>query len=322
MNKLLLIDGNSILNRAFYGLPDLTTKDGRHTNAVLGFLNIIFKVIDEEKATHICVAFDVKHPTFRHEKFAEYKGTRKPMPEELREQVPLIKEVLASMNVTTIERPGYEADDILGTLSRMGDAAGYQVTVLSGDRDLLQLATDKIRIRLPKTKAGKTIIENYYADDVKEAYGVTPMVFIDMKGLMGDTSDNIPGVPGIGEKTAAKLLIEYGSLDGVYENIDGMKKSKMKENLVEFKDQAYLSKDLATIKLDCELEADIDAMGLNDIYNENSYKLFSTLEFKSLLARFDENKKEESLTVSIEVVEDFDRYTEIVAAARKSVSVG
>lgn len=322
MNKLLLIDGNSILNRAFYGLPDLTTKDGRHTNAVLGFLNIIFKVIDEEKATHACVAFDVKHPTFRHEMYGEYKGTRKPMPEELREQVPLMKEVLASMHIATIERPGYEADDILGTLSRLGDLAGYQVVVLSGDRDLLQLATDKIRIRLPKTKAGKTIIENYFASDVIDTYGVDPVTFIDMKGLMGDTSDNIPGVPGIGEKTAAKLLVEYGSLDSVYENIDSMKKSKMRDNLIEFKEQAYLSKELATIKLDCELDADLNIMELNNIYNEDSYRLFSSLEFKSLLARFDENKKEETVSIDIEVVDDFNRYSEIMRLAGNETSIG
>lgn len=323
MNKLLLIDGNSILNRAFYGLPDLTTKDGRHTNAVLGFLNIILKVIDEEKATHICVAFDVKHPTFRHEIYGEYKGTRKPMPEELREQVPLIKEVLASMNVHTIERPGYEADDILGTLSRFGDNAGYAVTVLSGDRDLLQLATDRILIRLPKTKAGKTIIENYYADNVKDTYGVSPEIFIDMKGLMGDTSDNIPGVPGIGEKTASKLLTEYGSLDGVYSNIDNMKKSKMKDNLVEYKEQAYLSKELATIKLDCELDTDISSMEYRDAYNEKSYNMFSSLEFKSLLGRFDDgNKRNSALNINFEVVEDYDRYSEVINSAKKSKKIG
>lgn len=225
MNKLLLVDGNSILNRAFYGLPELTTKDGIHTNAVLGFLNIILKVIEEEKATHICVAFDVKKETFRNSIYKEYKGTRKPMPDELREQLPIIKEVLASMNICTVGVEGYEADDILGTLSRMGDAQGYSVTVLSGDRDLLQLATEKILIRIPKTKGGKTVVESYYPKDVEALYGVTPEIFIDMKGLMGDTSDNIPGVPGVGEKTASKLLTEYGSLDGIYEAIDGMKKA-------------------------------------------------------------------------------------------------
>ena len=291
MSKLLLIDGNSILNRAFYGLPDLTTSDGRHTNAVLGFLNIILKVIDEEKATHVCVAFDLKEPTFRHKMFSEYKGTRHPMPDELREQLPLIKEVLKSMNIFTISKAGYEADDILGTLSRVGEKSGYEVTVLSGDRDLLQLATDKILIKIPKTKGGKTEIFNYYDKDVINEYGVTPLVFIDMKGLMGDTSDNIPGVPGVGPKSAEKLLADYGSMDGVYKHIDELKKSKMKDNLIEFKEQAYLSKELATIKLDVKLDANIDDMVFEDAFNTESYKLFSDLEFKSLLTRFDESKK-------------------------------
>ncbi len=323
MNKLLLIDGNSILNRAFYGLPDLTTKDGRHTNAVLGFLNIIFKVIDDVKATHICVAFDVKHPTFRHEMFKEYKGTRKPMPDELREQLPLMKEVLRSMNITIIERPGYEADDILGTLSRVGDSKGYSVVLLSGDRDLLQLATDNIMVKLPKTKAGKTVIEDYYADDVKNTYGVDPITFIDMKGLMGDTSDNIPGVPKIGEKTAGKLLIEYGSLDGIYENIDSMKAGKMKDNLVEFKDLAYLSRELATIKLDCELEINIDDASFSNAFNENSYKLFTELEFKSHLKRFDGNMSEPvEFNVDTVVIEEFDQFEELVKNAKKAKKIG
>lgn len=322
MDKILLVDGNSILNRAFYGLPDLTTKDGLHTNAVLGFLNIILKVIDEEKATHICVAFDVKHPTFRHDMFKEYKGTRKPMPDELREQVPLIKEVLASMNIFTIERPGYEADDILGTLSRVADKEGFLVSVLSGDRDLLQLATDKILIRLPKTKAGKTVVESYYASDVQEAYGVDPITFIDMKGLMGDTSDNIPGVPGIGEKTAAKLLIEYGSLEGVYNNIEAMKKSKMKDNLEEFKEQAFMSRELATIKLDCDLDAKLSDMCIEEMYNQSSYDLFTKLEFKSLMNRFSDSAKGQGFEISYEVVEDYDRYIEVINLAKKANKVG
>ncbi len=277
MNKILLIDGNSILNRAFYGVPDLTTADGRHTNAVLGFLNIILKVIDEEQATHICVAFDMKHPTFRHEMYAAYKGTRKGMPEELAEQLPIMKEVLASMNIHMIEKQGYEADDILGTLSRIADKAGYSVTILSGDRDLLQLATDKILIMLPKTKAGKTTTEHYHAQDVIDTYGVDPVTFIDMKGLMGDSSDNIPGVPGIGEKTAQKLLVDYGSMDGVYAALDSMKQSKMKDNLVTYKEQAYMSKKLATIKLDCEIDDSLDSMLYQEPFNKNSYELFYSL---------------------------------------------
>lgn len=317
MNKLVLVDGNSILNRAFYGLPDMTTKDGRHTNAVLGFLNILLRVLEDEKATHLCVAFDVKHPTFRHEMFPEYKGTRKGMPDELREQVPLIKEVLKAMNITILERPGYEADDILGTLSRIGDNNGFEVTLLSGDRDLLQLATDKIKIKLPKTKAGKTVIEEYYSSNVIETYGVNPITFIDMKGLMGDTSDNIPGVPKIGEKTAGKLLADYGSLDGIYNNIDSMKPSKMKDNLIEYKDLAYLSKELATIKLDCELNVDIFSCQLQNLFNKDTFNLFNQLEFKSLLKHFENDMISKELIFSTDIIEDFDEYQKLITNLKK-----
>lgn len=322
MNKLLLVDGNSILNRAFYGLPELTTKSGIHTNAVLGFLNIILKVIDEEKATHICVAFDVKKETFRNSIYKEYKGTRKPMPDELREQLPIMKEVLASMNICTVGVEGYEADDILGTLSRMGDAQGYSVTVLSGDRDLLQLATEKILIRIPKTKGGKTVVESYYPKDVEALYGVTPEIFIDMKGLMGDTSDNIPGVPGVGEKTASKLLAEYGSLDGIYASIDDMKKSRLKDNLIEFKEQAYMSKVLATIKLDCELDVKLDEMVFNAPFNEESYELFKKLELKSLFGRFDLSEKPRKLEPDIIVPEDADECSKVLEELDKYNEIG
>ena len=322
MKKILLVDGNSILNRAFYGLPELTTKDGLHTNAVLGFLNIILKVIDEEKATHICVAFDVKHPTFRHNMYQEYKGTRKPMPEELKEQLPLIKEVLFAMNIYTIEKPGYEADDILGTLSRLAYNDGFNVTVLSGDRDLLQLATDEILIRIPKTKAGKTIIESYLAEDVKNTYGVDPIAFIDMKGLMGDTSDNIPGVPGIGEKTAAKLLAEYGSLEDIYNNMDSIKQSKMKDNLVTYKEQAFMSKILATIKLDCDLQVELSDMDIKDIYNPKSYQLFQRLEFKSLMGRFSKDSIAQEVEFSWEIIDDYDEYTELFKKLKKEKRIG
>lgn len=198
--KLVLIDGHSILNRAFYGVPELTNSSGLHTNAVYGFLNILFKILEEEQPQYLAVAFDVKAPTFRHKMYDAYKGTRKPMPQELHEQVPLIKDVLTACGVSILEKPGYEADDILGTLARRGEAAGMEVTLVSGDRDLLQIATDHICIRIPKTRGGVTITENYRKEDVIEAYGVTPTEFIDVKALMGDTSDNIPGVPSIGEE--------------------------------------------------------------------------------------------------------------------------
>ena len=294
MNKILLIDGNSILNRAFYGLPDLTTKDGRHTGAILGFINIMNKVLGETSATHIIVTFDLKAKTFRHEMYSEYKGTRKPMPDDLREQRAVIEDVLRSMNITIVTCEGYEADDVIGTLSRKADREGFLVTILSGDRDLLQLATDKIMIKLPKTAGGKTVIYDYYADQVKEQYGVDPITFIDLKGLMGDTSDNIPGVPGVGEKTAQKYLLEYGSLDGLYEHIDELKPGKGKDRLVENKELAYLSRELATIKLDAPVEVDLDAALIKDMYNPESYKVFTDLELKSLYKYFENQPREAS----------------------------
>ena len=205
MEKLVLIDGHSILNRAFYGVPDLTNSSGLHTNAIYGFLNILFKILEEEKPDYLTVAFDVHAPTFRHEIYKEYKGTRKPMPEELREQVPVMKEVLSAMGIATVEKTGLEADDILGTLAKKSEKQGMAVSLVSGDRDLLQIATDGIKVRIPKTKGGKTEIEDYYTADVVARYQVTPTEFIDLKALMGDTADNIPGVPKVGEKTATVM---------------------------------------------------------------------------------------------------------------------
>lgn len=320
--KILIIDGHSILNRAFYGLPDLTNYEGLHTNAVLGFLNIIFKIIDEENPTNVCVAFDVKQPTFRHLVYKEYKGTRKPMPDELREQVPLIKEVLTAMNVTIVEKGGYEADDIIGTLSRVADSAGYKVVIVSGDRDLLQLATDNILVRIPKTKAGGTTIENYYADDVKDLYGVTPVQFIDMKGLMGDTSDNIPGVPGIGEKTASKIIQQWGSVAGALEHIDEIKPPKAQKNLAEFSEQAIMSRELAAIKLDCELDFKLEDTTYENAFNDNSYNIFKRLEFKSLLKKFDNQQTVSELKPDITVVNSTADFAHIEDAAKKSGAVG
>lgn len=286
MNKILLVDGHSILNRAFYGLPDLTNSKGEHTNAVLGFINIILKIIDEEKPTHLAVAFDVHEKTFRHKMFEEYKGTRKGMPEELRSQVPIMKDVLKAMNVTVIECPGYEADDIIGTLSRKGEEAGMEVSVLSGDRDLLQLATDKVLIKIPKTKGGQTTVENYHTEDVKALYGVTPTEFIDMKGLMGDSSDNIPGVPGIGEKTASKIISTYHTIESAYEHISEIKPKKAMENLAAFYDQAIMSKVLAAIKLDVPIDIDFDEMKMGNLFTKEAYDLIKNLEMKSLLKYF------------------------------------
>ena len=285
--KLVLIDGHSILNRAFYGVPDLTDSEGHHTNAVYGFLNIMFKIFDTEQPTDVVVAFDVNKPTFRHEAFDTYKGTRKPMPEELREQVPLMKKVLKTMNIKVTELPGYEADDVLGTLAKRGEKENMKVSVITGDRDLLQLATDNILIRIPKTKKGGTEIEDYYAKDVKEKYLVTPEEFIDVKALMGDTSDNIPGVPSVGEKTATKLIAQYHSIENLYEHLDEVTRPKLHAALKENKQSAIDSKWLATINIDSPVEIDFNETVLGDMFNSDAYDLMKKLGFKSLLKRFD-----------------------------------
>ena len=208
--KLVLIDGNSIVNRAFFAIPDLTNAQGVHTNAIYGFLNIMFRILNEESPDCLVVAFDVHEPTFRHKMYEAYKGTRKGMPDELKQQMPLLKDLLRAMGITIMEKGGLEADDILGTLAKRAEKEGMDVTLVSGDRDLLQIATDKILVRIPKTKSGRTEIENYHTADVIEKYGLTPLQIIELKGLMGDSSDNIPGVPKIGEKTATELLKQYG----------------------------------------------------------------------------------------------------------------
>lgn len=283
----MLVDGHSILNRAFYGVPDLTNSKGQHTNAVYGFLNILFKLLDEEKADYLTVAFDVKHPTFRHEMFPEYKGTRKGMPDELREQVPVMKEVLQAMNIRIVEKPGFEADDILGTIAKKGEAEGYEVSVVSGDRDLLQLASEHIKIRIPKTKKTGTEIEDYNAKDVVEKLGYTPEQVIDMKSLMGDTADNIPGVPGIGEKTALKIITTFQTLENAYAHIDEVTPNRARENLREHYDKAQMSKVLATIKTDCELDYVIEEGKIENLFSEQAYQLMKELELKTILKRFD-----------------------------------
>ena len=302
-NKIVLIDGHSILNRAFYGVPDLTNSEGLHTNAIYGFLNILFKILEEEKPEYLTVAFDVHAPTFRHEMFAEYKGTRKPMMEELRQQVPVMKEVLKAMGVKIIEQAGLEADDLLGTLSKRCEAQGMDVSIISGDRDLLQLATEKVKIRIPKTKGGKTEVEDYYAADVKARYEVTPKEFIDLKALMGDSSDNIPGVPSVGEKTATKIIVEYGSIENAFAHVEEIKPPRASKALMEHYDLAQLSKVLATINVDADFVYELEEARLGDLYTEEAYVFFQKLQFKNLLSRFEvsapANKLEDSfLTIS------------------------
>lgn len=285
--KIVLIDGHSILNRAFYGVPDLTNSEGLHTNAVYGFLNIMFKILDEEKPEYLTVTFDVHAPTFRHEMYADYKGTRKPMAEELRQQVPVIKDVLKAMNIEIIEQAGLEADDLLGTISRMCEDKGMDVSIISGDRDTLQLATDHVKIRIPKTKQGKTEVEDYNAGDVKERYGVTPEEFIDVKALMGDASDNIPGVPGVGEKTATKIIQDYQTIENAYEHADEIKPPRASKNLKEYWEQAKLSKVLATINTHAEIDFDVEKARHGNPYTKEAHEIFKRLQFKNMLSRFD-----------------------------------
>ena len=285
--KIMLIDGNSIVNRAFYGVPLLTNGEGRYTNGVYGFLNILFKLLDEEQPDYLAVAFDLHAPTFRHRTFDGYKGTRKGMPEELREQMPLLKEVLQAMHIPIFEQEGFEADDILGTLSALAEKNGIVPVVVSGDRDLLQLAGETLKVRIPKTKGGRTETEDYYAADVQAKYGVTPAEFIDMKALMGDTSDNIPGVPGIGEKTAAKIITQYHDIETAIAHAAEIKPKKASENLAAYQEQARLSKFLATIVRDMPLEWDKESLKIGDMFNQTAYELVKRLEFKSMFSRFE-----------------------------------
>ena len=321
--KLVLIDGHSILNRAFYGVPDLTNSEGLHTNAIYGFLNIMFKILDEEKPDYLTVAFDVKHKTFRHEMFSEYKGTRKPMPNELHEQVPVLKDLLKVMNIQTMEMPGYEADDLLGTVAKIAEKDGVDVRIVSGDRDLLQLATDKIMIRIPKTKMGKTEVENYYAADVLEKYQVTPSEFIDLKALMGDTADNIPGVAGIGEKMATKIIATYHSIENAYEHIDEIEPKRAGKLLGEDYESAKLSKVLATINVEAPIDIEYKTGKIDSMYNDESLSFIKRLEFKKLAEKFVSNGANSNAGLSINVEdivktisEDEINYDEITKATK------
>lgn len=292
--KIMLVDGHSIINRAFYALPALKNKNGDYTNGVYGFLNIIIKFFNEENPDYLAVAFDLSAPTFRHDKFVEYKGTRKSMPEELRPQIPMLKDLLRKMNIPIYEIEGFEADDVLGSLAKKGEAEGLDVVLVSGDRDLLQIASDKIQIKIPKTKAGKTEVESYYADDLINIYGVTPHEFIDVKALMGDASDNIPGVPGIGEKTALKIIQEYKSLENAISNAENLKPKKASENIIAYSEQAYLSRYLATIVTDVPVDVPGEKVSYESIFNETAIKEFENLNFNTLVKKYDTNKNTQS----------------------------
>lgn len=320
--KIVLIDGHSILNRAFYGLPDLTNSEGLHTNAVYGFLNILFRTLEEEQPQYLAVAFDVHAPTFRHQMYADYKGTRKPMPSELREQVPMLKEVLRAMDIELVEKAGYEADDILGTLAERCEKEGMEVTVVSGDRDILQLASDRIMIRMPKTVRGKTTIENYHAKEVLERYQVEPKQIIELKALMGDTSDNIPGIPGVGEKTATKLIVEYGSIENAYVHVEEIRPNKAKESLKNNYDLAVMSKKLATIDTQAPVECDLEHAKIRNLYTEEAYEMFRRLDFKNLLGRFDSAAVKEQDSLFIRVETDLEEAEALLKQAAVQPAVG
>lgn len=320
--KIVLIDGHSILNRAFYGLPDLTNAEGLHTNAIYGFLTIMFKILEEEKPEYLTVAFDVHAPTFRHEMYDAYKGTRKPMADELRQQVPVIKEVLGAMGIKTIEQAGLEADDLLGTISRRSEERGMEVSVISGDRDLLQLATEHVKIRIPKTRQGRTEVEDYYSEDVKNRYQVTPLEFIDLKALMGDTSDNIPGVPSIGEKTAARIITEYHSIENAYAHVEELKPPRASKALKEHWELAVMSKTLATIEVHADFAYDFEEARLGNIYTEEAYAYFQRLQFKNLLSKFDVTAPANSVEDHFRVIESKTEATEIFRKVAQADCVG
>lgn len=292
MKKLVLIDGNSIMNRAFYGIMGskaLTTKDGKYTNAIYGFLAILFKLLEEEKPDYIGVTFDLKAPTARHKMYEGYKANRKGMPTELAEQMPIIKDVLRAMNIDIIEKEGYEGDDVIGTLSRYGEQKGLEVVILSGDRDTFQLATDNVRINIPRTKGGKTETEIFNREKVKEVYGIEPKQLIEVKGLQGDTSDNIPGVPGIGEKTALSLVQKYETIDNLYKKLESGEadvKGKQKEKLEQNKDLAYLSRTLGEINTKVPIEDTLEELKLEEWDKPKVLELFKELNFKRYIDRF------------------------------------
>ena len=322
MKKLVLIDGHSILNRAFYGVPELSNSQGLHTNAVYGFLNIMFKILDEEAADYIAVAFDLSAPTFRHKAYAEYKGTRKSMPDELREQVPLIKDVLSSMNIPILTKEGYEADDIIGTIAKRYQSDEVFVSVISGDRDLLQLSDKHIKIRIPKTSKGVTTVHDYLPEDVMNEYGVTPKEFIDVKALMGDTSDNVPGVPSIGEKTATKIIQEYHSIENAIEHVDELKPPRASKALSEHVEDAKFSKMLVTIVTDAPIEADISDMEVGNLYTKESLEWINKLEFKSFLKRYENVETEASIELVTSVIDKQEAWESLYTELKDSKEFG
>ena len=330
MDNFVLIDGNSIMNRAFYGIMGskmLTTKDGKYTNAIYGFLAILFKLIEDTNPKYMAVAFDLKAPTARHKLYEGYKANRKGMPEELAEQMPLIKEILRAMNIDIVEKEGYEADDVLGTLSRYGEKQGLHVTILSGDRDTFQLATDNVTIRIPRTKGGKTETDLFDRSKIVETYGIEPKQLIEVKGLQGDSSDNIPGVPGIGEKTALSLIQKYGSIENLYDKVEKNEddlKGKQREKIKDNKELAELSKTLGTINLEVPIEDTLEQFKVEEWDKEKVLKLFKELNFNRYIERFhltgEKNSEEETYKIDFKTVEKSIEEIINIVKAQKSMT--
>src|SRR6056297_3012417 len=310
MEKLYLLDGHSLAHRAFYALPLLTTESGEYTNSVFGFSRMLFKIIDEEKPDHIAVAFDLKGPTFRHEEYEDYKAGRKKTPDELIPQIDLIKDVLRSLNIPIITKKGYEADDVIGTIAKTAGKKGIDVKVVTGDRDALQLVDERINIIY--TRKGISDIIEYDVKKVKNKYELKPDQLVDMKGLMGDSSDNIPGVPGVGEKTATKLLKEFNTMENVLDNIEKVSGKKRKENLRKYSEQAKMSKKLGKIITDVSIDLDFAELRLEEPNIDDAVELFKRLEFNSLLDRFEEDIEEKLKEISYNNVKKEKNIDEII----------
>ena len=322
MSKLVLIDGYSLLNRAYYAMPKLTDSKDRPIGAVLGFINILQKIVEDEKPTHIAVAMDEKAPTFRHQRYSEYKGNRKSMDDELRTQLPIFKELLNIMKIKTVSKEGFEADDIIGSMAGQLSASDNQVVIVSGDRDLLQLINENVSMRLARTMKGKSVSQLFLAEDVKNEFGVSPKGIIELKALMGDASDNIPGVKGIGEKTAIKLLAEYESIDEIYEKIDVVQPERVKKLLISGKDMAYLSRELATIYCEVPFTEDFSELAYYDYYESMEvYQYFQQLGFRKQLEKFklhsDEKIEKAELNLSYSKIDNIGRVDEILQALSK-----
>ena len=322
--KLMILDGNSIINRAFYGVRLLSTKDGVYTNAIYGFLNILERLRADEQPDALCVAFDLKAPTFRHKAYDGYKATRHPMPEELAMQMPLMKEVLGAMNIPIYECEGWEADDNLGTVCEICTREGDDCVIVTGDRDSLQLVDEHVTVKLVTSKAGQTITTNYTPDVFRAEYGFEPARLVDLKSLMGDSSDNIPGVSGVGPKTATQLLLSYGTLDGIYEHLPEIKES-VRRKLERDREQAYLSYDLATIRKNAPVEFAPERNLVRQVDNDALYALFHRLEFTRMMSRYNLHAPQEKaapqkttdVVVMCESVTDAAQAREIAAKLTK-----